>query len=84
MEKKIRKAVSTKAFETTHIELSPDRKAREYKFEQVGQGFIVYSNHGSGWRACDGGGLWSEEPRIYRNAQLAAQAVKHFEFLRPE
>jgi hypothetical protein len=74
MEKKIKKAVSTKAFETAHVEF----KTAEYKFEQVGQGFIVYCNKGDGWNACGGDGLPSDEPRIYRNAQLAEQAVKHF------
>lgn len=84
MEKKVKKAVHKGAFETANVELKAERKRREYKFEQVGQGFVVFSEHGSGWRACGGDGLWSDEPRVYRNAQLAEQAVKHFLSLRPE
>jgi hypothetical protein len=52
--------------------------------QPFGQGFIVESNQGSGWKCCGGDGLWNHEPRIYRNLQLAEQAVNYFLSLRPE
>lgn len=83
MEKKVKKAVSTKAFETTHIEIKAERTFRQYRVVPYNQGFIVESEQGSGWRPCCGNGFWHHEPRVYRNLQLAEQAVKHFISLRP-
>ena len=84
MEKKVKKAVSKAAFETAHVKMKAERAYREYRVQPFGQGFIVESNQGSGWKCCGGDGLWNHEPRIYRNLQLAEQAVNYFLSLRPE
>jgi len=74
MKKTVSKAVHKAAFETAHVEY----KGRQYRIEPQGQAFIITMDHGSGFRPCGKFGLW-DEAFVYRNLQLAQEALAIFE-----
>ena len=49
-----------------------------FRAEPSGLHFIVSRNQGSGFKPCGKDGLWSSTPHLYRNEDLAAQALLYF------
>lgn len=75
MEKKIKKAVSTKAFETAHVEL---QQTAGYEIAKAGQVFIITL----GGIPCDKFGQAGNkigEVFTYRNEKLATEALAYFD-----
>lgn len=74
MKKNATKAVSTKAFETQHIEIEP---VKVYQVRPLQNGFAIYMNG----EACDKHGYIAKTEQsvfIYRNEKLAFECLAIF------